>query len=139
MTDPELTAAVALGCQRAYQEIGIAHLQEPGTESDRRHTMTTEHFVPLTKWPQASIDRLLADVMAAPDEPLAYSPAATRRAEVLEAHDEANTPYQRMRRRAVVAEARCVDLEAEVERLRGVATRARLQIEAMEREGNRAA
>jgi len=27
MTDPELTAAVDLGCQRAYEEIGIAHLQ----------------------------------------------------------------------------------------------------------------
>ena len=27
MTDPELTAAVELGCQRAYEEIGIAHLQ----------------------------------------------------------------------------------------------------------------
>jgi len=53
-------------------------------------------------------------------EPLAYSPAATRRAEVLEAHDEANTPYQRMRRRAVVAESKVVDLEAEVVRLRGL-------------------
>jgi len=53
-------------------------------------------------------------------EPLAYSPCATRRAEFLEAHDEANTPYQRMRRRAVVAEARCVDLEAEVVRLRAL-------------------
>jgi len=51
-------------------------------------------------------------------EPLAYSPSATRRAEVLEAHDEANTPYQRMRRRAERAEARCVDLEAEITRLR---------------------
>jgi len=53
-------------------------------------------------------------------EPLAYSPAATRRAEFLEAHDEANTPYQRMRRRAAVAEAERDDLRCEVERLRGL-------------------
>jgi len=62
----------------------------------------------------------LRNNLAAARETLAYSPAATRRAEFLEAHDEANTPYQRMRRRAVVAEARCVDLEAEVVRLRAL-------------------
>jgi len=98
LTDPELTAAVALGCQRAYEELGIAELQATNLLAEAH----------------------LRNNIEAAREPLAYSPSATRRAEVLEAHDQANTPYQRMRRRADRAEARCVDLEAEVVRLRGL-------------------
>jgi len=98
MTDPELTAAVKLGCQRAYEQLGIAELQASNLIAEAH----------------------LRNNLEAAREPLAYSPCATRRAEVLEAHDEANTPYQRMRRRAVVAEAERDDLRCEVERLRGL-------------------